>query len=145
MSGGFGQNQQQHSNYNRGNNNNNRGGNQRREYRNNPSNYENNQVREVTQDELIHKLSQQRNNQVENYKEFNFAASAAVDNTNQPYIFAKNEPNKITRIDESAVVSLKGTKKMEPFNLSVGVNPFFDFPSMANKGELQREKVAGFR
>lgn len=89
----------------------------------------------MSEEELIQKLSQRRNVEIENYKEFKFPHAAAMDNINHPYIFAKAEPNRVTRADEGAIHTLKGVKRIEPGNNSGGINEFYAFPELPNKGE----------
>lgn len=68
-----------------------------------------------------------------------------MDNSNHPYIFAKAEPNMVTRSEEAAIHSLKGVKRIDPANNSAGINQFYAFPELPNKGEAERDKVAGFK
>lgn len=88
----------------------------------------------MSEEELMQKLSQRRNIEIENYKEFKFPHAAAMDNSNQPYIFAKAESNMVTRAEEGAIHSLKGVKRIEPANNSAGINEFYVFPELPNKG-----------
>ena len=67
-----------------------------------------------------------------------------MDNRNNVYLYGKNQPH-AGRVDENSILSLKGTKKLEVGNNSAGIKDFYEFPSMPNKGELEREKVLGFK
>jgi len=99
----------------------------------------------MTEEELIVKLREKRDINIDNYKDIKIPNQCAVENSSTPYILPVKTANRGDPVDPTTIALLKGPRKMVPVNSPFEVRTFFSFPEMVGKGQVDREQVMGFR